>query len=254
MSGLEIALGCAGAALLATYLLRRLAPRFGLLDVPNARSSHQRAVPRGGGLAIALPVLGIVLALTLLRRLPAAQALAWLGGGALIAAVGMLDDRGGLSVRARLMAQLLAALAVMWVWDPAPLAGLNHLGAWLQLVTWLSGTIAVVWVINLFNFMDGIDGLAAQQALFVCAAALWLGAGTPASPEGWLLFALAGSTGGFLVWNWAPARIFMGDVGSGFVGFALALAAVASSRNGSTSIWLWTILMAAFIADATVTV
>jgi Fuc2NAc and GlcNAc transferase len=254
MTRVLAALGCALAAILVTGLIRRHAPRCGLLDVPNVRSSHHSAVPRGGGLAVALIVLATALILALLRGLPGAEALAWLGGGSLMAGVGLLDDRGGLSVRGRLLAQLLAALCALWVCDAFPLDHGMHGSTMLRIATWLAGAIAIVWAINLFNFMDGIDGLAGQQALFVATAALFLGAGPPAGAEGWMLYSVAGATAGFLVWNWAPARIFMGDAGSSFLGFALALAAVATSCNGSLSLWTWLILQTAFIADATVTV
>jgi Fuc2NAc and GlcNAc transferase len=254
MTRILAALGCAVAAVVLTGLIRAHAPRYRLLDVPNSRSSHQRAVPRGGGLAVALIVLGVALTLVLRGRLPAAEAFAWLGGGSLIAAVGLLDDLGGLSVRSRLLVQLLAALCVLWVCDGWPPAEVTHGSVLLRLAAWFTAAIVIVWAINLFNFMDGVDGLAGQQALFVSTAALCLGAGPPADAEGWMLCAVAGAAAGFLVWNWAPARIFMGDVGSGFLGFALALAAVATSHNGSLSPWTWLILQAAFIVDASVTV
>ena len=245
-----VGLGCALAAILLTGLIRRYAPRYGLLDVPNARSSHQTAMPRGGGLAVVVVVTATALILTLLGRLPWAEALGWVGGGSFIAVVGLLDDRGGLSVRSRLLAQLLTALCVMWICDRLPL---EHQSTMLQVAAWLAGAIGIVWAINLFNFMDGIDGLAGQQALFVSMGALLLGAGPPSGAEGWMLYSVASATGGFLLWNWAPARIFLGDAGSGFLGFALTLAALATSRNGSLSLWTWLILQGAFIVDATMT-
>ena len=246
-----VGFGCALVAILLTGLIRRYAPRCGLLDVPNARSSHQTAMPRGGGLAVVVVVTASALILTLLGRLPWAEALGWLGGGSFIAVVGLLDDRGGLSVRSRLLAQLLTALCVMWICDRLPL---THESTMPQVAAWLAGAIGIVWAINLFNFMDGIDGLAGQQALFVSMGALLLGAGPPSGAEGWLLYSVGSATGGFLLWNWAPARIFLGDAGSGFLGFALALAVLATSRNGSLSLWTWLILQGAFIVDATMTV
>jgi Fuc2NAc and GlcNAc transferase len=254
MSSALVTVGSALTAILLTGLIRRHAPRYGLLDVPNVRSSHDSAVPRGGGLAVAMIVVGAALMLTLLRRWSMPEALAWLGGGSLIAAAGLLDDRRGLSVRSRLLAQLLAALTVVWVWSAGSPAAAMSGGLLLRGAVWLTEAVAIVWAINLFNFMDGIDGLAAQQALFVSGAALLLGAGPPGTAEGWMLYCVAGATAGFLLWNWAPARIFMGDVGSGFLGFVLALSTVATVRNGSLSPWTWLILQAAFIVDATVTV
>jgi Fuc2NAc and GlcNAc transferase len=253
MSALFVTGGCAFAAAVLTGLIRRLGPRYGLLDVPNIRSSHDRVVPRGGGLAVVFITLGAALTLSLMHRWSAAEALAWLAGGSLIAAVGLLDDRQNLSVRSRLLVQLLAALCALWLWSAGPTADVLHPSPPLRAAVWLVGAVAVIWSINLFNFMDGIDGLAGQQALFVAVAALLLGAGPRGSAEAWMLYCLAGATAGFLVWNWAPARIFMGDTGSSFLGYALAVAAVATSRNGSLSLWTWVILQGAFLVDATVT-
>ena len=240
----------AGAALLTAWI-RRHAARFHLIDVPNERSSHASALPRGGGIAIALIVLAAALILTGLRRFSAAEALAWLGGGTLVALVGLRDDRGGLSVRVRLLVQIAAALSVVWLVHGFP--GITGASAAPRIFAWLLGTLCIVWGINLFNFMDGIDGLAGQQALFVAAAAWLLGAGPPLAAPGWMLLVIAAAAGGFLIWNWSPARIFMGDVGSGFLGFSLVLEAFATSQNGSLSLWTWSILQGAFLVDATLT-
>ncbi len=239
-----------GAALLTAWI-RRHAARFRLIDVPNERSSHAIARPRGGGIAIALIVLAAALILTCLRRFSAAEALAWLGGGTLVAVVGLRDDRGGLSVRLRLLVQISAALSVVWLVNGFP--GISGMSAAARTFACVLGILCIVWGINLFNFMDGIDGLAGLQALFVAAAAWLLGAGPQLAAPGWMLLVIAASTGGFLIWNWPPARIFMGDVGSGFLGFVLALEAFATSQNGSLSLWTWSILQGAFLVDATLT-
>jgi Fuc2NAc and GlcNAc transferase len=241
------------ATILLTELMRRKALRYGLLDVPNARSSHHTALPRGGGLAIVLVVLTTALTLLLMQRLTLSEGLAWLAGGSLIAFVGLLDDRGGLSVRSRLLVQSLVALSVVWSSDGVPLPFFASDGAWLRAGAWVAGIIATLWAINLFNFMDGIDGLAAAQVVFAAGAAWLLGAGPPDKAQGWMLVCLMGASAGFLVWNWSPARIFMGDVGSGFLGFALALSALSTIHNGSLGLCTWLILQGLFIADATTT-
>jgi Fuc2NAc and GlcNAc transferase len=252
MAALLIALACFAVAVLLTARIGQVAARFGLLDVPNPRSSHNSAVPRGGGAAIVLVVLCAALVLTFARRFSAAEALAWLGGGSGVAFVGLLDDRGGLSVRVRLLVQFAAAACALWARQQLLPPGSSD-GLAMNLTLWVTGALAVVWGTNFFNFMDGIDGLAAQQALFVAAAAWLLGAGPRTGAEGWMLLCLASAAAGFLVWNWAPARIFMGDVGSGFIGFALQLLALLTSANGSISLWSWVILQGAFVVDATVT-
>lgn len=112
-------------------------------------------------------------------------------------------------------------------------------------------SVALVWLINLFNFMDGIDGIAAMETVFVAAGLLavggWQGSGN------WMTALLAASSAGFLVFNWPPAKIFMGDVGSGFLGFALGVVALHFANAESVGIWGFAILAGAFIVDATVT-
>jgi Fuc2NAc and GlcNAc transferase len=114
--------------------------------------------------------------------------------------------------------------------------------------------LTLVWTTNLFNFMDGLDGIAGSEAVFVSGAGAWLnwregGAlGLTAA-----MACLAATCLGFLRWNWPPARIFMGDVGSGFLGFSLAVLGLAASQQGMLPIEIWAILGAVFLVDATVT-
>jgi Fuc2NAc and GlcNAc transferase len=249
---LLVALASGAAAALLTARVRREAARFGLLDVPNPRSSHTGAVPRGGGLAIVAVALCAALVLTLTGRFSVPEAFAWLAGGTGVALVGLWDDRAGVSVRGRLLVQFAAALSV--VWATQSLAAPDSAAATSpHALLWIAGTLAVVWGANLFNFMDGIDGLAAQQAVFVAGAGWLLGAGPRAGAQGWMLLCLASAAAGFLGFNWAPARIFLGDVGSAFLGFALALLALVTGANNSLALWCWLILQGAFVVDATVT-
>jgi Fuc2NAc and GlcNAc transferase len=252
LRALLVALASSVAALLLTAWVRRDAARFGLLDVANPRSSHTGEVPRGGGLAIVAVALCAALILALAGRFTAPEALAWLGGGTAVALVGLWDDRAGVSVRNRLLVQFAAALCVLWATQRLAAPG-SAAATSPHALLWIAGTLAVVWGANLFNFMDGIDGLAAQQALFVAGAGWLLGAGPRAGAEGWMLLCLAAAAAGFLAWNWAPARIFMGDVGSAFLGFALTLLALVTGANNSLALWCWLILQGAFVVDATVT-
>jgi len=239
----------------ATWQIRRRAVRWGLLDVPNARSSHTRPTPRGGGLAIVVIVLATAIAAVLLRQLPAVDSAALVACGGAVAAVGYYDDLKGLSAPVRFVVHLLAAAVAAGVLvgvDTAPAVLSAPLPRWLALAVVV---VAVMWSINLFNFMDGIDGIAASQAAFVSIASAMLMTvlKDPATP--WLILpvATAGACLGFLAWNWPPARIFMGDVGSGFLGFWLAASALALDRVGMLSIWTSIILGSVFVADATVT-
>jgi Fuc2NAc and GlcNAc transferase len=124
-------------------------------------------------------------------------------------------------------------------------------------VGWLGNLIAVigiVWVLNLFNFLDGIDGIAASEAIFVALAGAWLtGAGHARPDIAASSLAFAAACSGFLLWNWPPAKIFLGDVGSGYLGYVIAVLALAAARTNSVALWVWLILGGAFFVDATVT-
>lgn len=243
----------AGGSFAGVWLVRRLAPQR-LLDLPNERSSHSAPTPRGGGLGLTLAHLLGVLAASLLSLLPHEPAVALIGGGLLVATIGFLDDNGHVPALLRLACHLLALLwAVRWLgglpavdfgWGPVDLGRLGT----VLLVLYLA------WFLNLFNFMDGIDGIAGTQALSmtVTASALVWGGDTGSATVLPLLL-LAAATAGFLVWNWPPARIFMGDVGSGYLGFALGASALWTVVEGRLTVWVWLILGGAFLADATVT-
>ncbi|HSY05791.1 MAG TPA: glycosyltransferase family 4 protein [Steroidobacteraceae bacterium] len=239
------------AAALLTELMRRIAVGSGVLDVPNPRSSHGVPTPRGGGVAIVLVTTAglTVLALRGILRPDLLYALA--GGGIAVALVGLIDDRRSSSAPVRLSVHFAAALwALWWLGGLPPLRVGTHLltSGWLG---YLFGALGIVWAINLFNFMDGIDGIAASEAIFVAVAAslaLSVNAGIGAAA---LTFAAA--CGGFLVWNWSPARIFLGDVGSGYLGYVIVVLAVAATRDNPAALWVWLILGGAFFVDATVT-
>jgi Fuc2NAc and GlcNAc transferase len=232
-------------AILGTGLLVRFAPQLHLVDLPNERSSHVRPTPRGGGLALVVAItLGILL---VPGPLPLAIAPA-LWAALPIALVGLIDDRRGLSARVRLACHLLAALACVLLFARSvPLE--PH---WPRAALVAASVLAIAWGTNLFNFMDGIDGIASLQAIFIAGAgALLLGASAP--PIAAALWVIVAACAGFLVWNWAPARVFMGDVGSGFFGFLLAAIAVLTVLQGLASLPVWLILWGTFIADTGVT-
>jgi Fuc2NAc and GlcNAc transferase len=240
-------------AFLMTGLIRRGAGRVALLDIPNQRSSHTTPTPRGGGLAIAgaftLGTIGLVASAPLDQ---AGFPLLLLLTSLLVAGVGLWDDLRQLSAGRRILVHLLAALLLVWglcrggpeSWALEPLALLGGLGL----------VLVVVWSLNLFNFMDGIDGLAAGEAAFVAGSAALLLSWRGDFPEIQLLLLLATACLGFLVWNWPPARIFMGDVGSGFLGFVLAgLALRTAIFRADLPLACWLILPGVFLADATFT-
>lgn len=247
----------AALVLLGCYVLtgwvRRYALRSSMLDLPNSRSSHQLPTPRGGGLAIAVTVLPAIASASALGWLPANQAVALAGGGVPVALVGWLDDRRGVGAITRLMVQAVAAAWSLWWLGGLPTLRVGSALLPLGIAGVALGILAIMWATNCFNFMDGIDGLAAGEAMTVGAAGtlLLMSGGGPGLAIVPLL--LAAASAGFLPWNWAPARIFMGDVGSGLLGFLFGSLAVASENAGALSALGWTTLLGAFVFDATFT-
>jgi Fuc2NAc and GlcNAc transferase len=235
-------------AVVLTPAFRALARKVGLLDRPNQRSSHRTVVPRGGGAAIVCAVLA---ALAFMPSSPGGRAavVPLVAGGLALAIVGLCDDRFGLAAGVRFGVQLAVAIGVVFALGgverlPLP-ASLNRAaGVW-------GAPLSVVWivaVVNFFNFIDGIDGLAAAQTV-ITATGILLAAWDPAAAL--VAAALAGAAAGFLPFNWSPASVFLGDVGSYFMGYTLAalpLMAPPASRSAAVlfvalSLWL-------FLADA----
>lgn len=241
----------AGVSLFLTGILRRYALARSLMDIPNGRSSHSVPTPRGGGVAI---VLSFLAALPLLASV---GVLAWpvmwalLGAGGWVAVVGFLDDHGHIAARWRLLAHFIGAgWALGWLGGLPPLV---IFGFDLDL-GWLGYALAafyLVWLLNLYNFMDGIDGIASVEAICVClgGALLYLLLGEGGAALAPLALALA--VAGFLFWNFPPARIFMGDAGSGFLGIALGVLSLQAAWVAPQLLWSWLILLGVFIVDAT---
>ncbi len=232
---LHVAVGLSG-----TWLARRYALRRRLLDQPGERRSHTVATPRGGGIAI---VASALLALGWLASTHAVNGtvVAMLAAGlVLVAGIGWLDDHRPLSPWLRLAVQAVAAalvaLALMTDGHGVAAAGL--------------GFATTLVLVNVWNFMDGIDGLAASQALLVALGWAWL---AWPDPWAWLLLALAAGCLGFLPFNLAPARIFLGDVGSGSLGYLLAVGLLWLPAGATRWPWLAWLPLSAFLVDAALT-
>jgi Fuc2NAc and GlcNAc transferase len=242
------------AAALGTYAMRGYALRR-LLDLPNDRSSHQVPTPRGGGLAIVAAFALAAVQMHGLGLIPFDWLMA-LAGALPVAAIGFWDDHGHVPARWRLVAQFAAAGWSLWWLGGVPALDLvGHRYALGGLGVPL-GLLFIAWVLNLFNFMDGIDGIAGTEAITVALSAAglaWLAPEQARPGSGEAALALAAATLGFLLWNWPPAKIFMGDVGSGCVGFLLGLLAVRMAASGELSLAVWLILLGVFMADATFT-
>ena len=236
----------------------RYGPRFGLLDTPVARSAHVAPKPLGGGVALAAPYFLCVIWFVASAAI-SESALAYLGC-LFIVVLGFSDDRWQLSSKVRLPVQFIVSLAaVRAIGVDSVDFGFFSLSEPLTLS--LLAVLSLVWLCNLTNFMDGIDGIAASQLLVtsLSCVVLLVGLDAAAGESGehdvvlTLSVVLAASAAGFLLWNWSPASLFMGDAGSGFIGFALGLLALESLVTQRMSVWSWVLLLGVFIADTAVT-
>lgn len=245
----------AGASAVATTWLIGWATAHGVFDVPNARSSHTRVTPRGGGIAIvAVTAWATIIAAVLwtVARLPLAG---FLVPALAIAGVSWLDDLRPLRNRVRFGVHLASAAAATAIVGPVQAGDLGSLGTIaVGAAAWPLSLLWIVGMTNAFNFMDGIDGIAGITAAVagcaVAAAAACLGAGPLAA----VALAFAGSAIGFLTCNWPPARIFMGDVGSAFCGFTIAVLPMIGGRDvASRLVPVTAVAMWPFIFDTAFT-
>jgi len=256
-----------------SYLLYRVLSALRIVDFPNSRSSHLSPTPQGGGLAIVIAFF-VALALSGFDTFSSDDFFQVLMiGGAGIALIGLIDDFYGLSPIVRFIATLMiAALCVSQLSMPS----VSFIGFTLQpsAILFICQVLSVAWILNLFNFMDGIDAIASVETISVAVLAVALLAwfSPPSESIGvsigmsnavsaamsidlqvQVLVIIACATLGFLVWNWPPAKLFMGDSGSTFLGFVLALFAVQTSVEQTMNIWVWLILFGVFFVDATAT-
>ena len=240
-------------SILLTGLIRRYALKHAVIDEPNHRSSHTTPTPRGGGLSISLAFILCAIILPALDLLPANYGVALAGGGLAVALVGWIDDHRQVPQIWRSIVYLAAACwALYW------LGGLGRITVGSRIIELhyfgnIIAILVIVWLTILYNFMDGADGLAGLQAVCTsmpCAYMFWQN-----NQPGLAIccVVLACACMGFLFWNWPPARIFMGDVGSCLIGYSLAVLAVTGEKAGGMPLAVWIILLAPFICDATLT-
>lgn len=239
---------------LGVWIIRRYAERRQLLDHPNERSSHSLPTPRGGGLAIVLLVTGTGLWFV---RGGLSQNLVYIVCGIIIAFLGWRDDTHSLSPRVRFAVQALVAAASIWGLGyfssvTIPLFGKLQLGVVGVVITFL-------WIIgltNAYNFMDGIDGLAGGVAFAAGLGWVLLTSNISYLANSfvfWIGLAIAAASLGFLGHNWHPAKIFMGDVASTFLGYSFAVMPLMAANEEGDALMLGTLLMWTIIMDAGVT-
>ncbi len=249
-------LGIAAISAVLVGILRRLALGWQILDVPNQRSSHESPTPRGGGLAIVVLSLAGYSGYGLwLAAPPKAIIYIYLAGAALIALISWIDDVRGLPNRVRFGVHLLSAILIIlgigaaWKIVAVPFFGDVALGM-------LGTVLALFWIVgltNTYNFMDGIDGIAAAQALMAGAGWMILGAMSDQGDCVAIGLLIAAASAGFLWWNLPPAKIFMGDVGSAFLGFTFAVLPVIAAQRNNRLAAAGMILVWPFVFDSVFT-
>lgn len=243
-------------AYFAVAWMRRVALQRHILDHPNERSSHSIPTPRGGGLAIVVLVIAVVVIYGIVKGFTRGN-IAYILAGTILALLGWQDDLRSLPPRVRFPIQFVAiAIAMLGLgWFDSvtiPVFGVWHLG-------WFGIPITFFWIlglINAYNFMDGIDGIAGGVAL-----AAGLGWALLSSAFGglenpiafWLALSAAAASLGFLGHNWPPALIFMGDVASTFLGFTFAVLPLMSAPRGGDALMFGTAILWTFIMDAGIT-
>lgn len=245
--------GIGVVAMVMTGVLRRYALARNLLDIPNARSSHSAPTPRGGGVAIVLSTLLGVVWLRSSGFISPNEFWGILGAGGLVALIGFVDDHRHIAAHWRLLAHFVAAAwIVLWMGAPSSLTAFSgHFD-----LLWLGYALTavyLVWMLNLYNFMDGIDGLASMEAITVCLGGALVHFLAGQTEPAMLPLLLAAAVTGFAIWNFPPARIFMGDAGSGFLGIMFGILSVQAASTSMTLFFAWLVLLGVFITDASLT-
>jgi UDP-N-acetylmuramyl pentapeptide phosphotransferase/UDP-N-acetylglucosamine-1-phosphate transferase len=228
-----------------TAIFRKLALKKSIIDVPNDRSSHSIPTPRGGGIAIVIAWFFGIVVLRCYNQIDRNLFLAFLTGLPLTI-TGFFDDIKNLKPWIKFIVQLFCAASALYF-----IGGLGSINLGIVILShkWVFSVIAfvgIVWAINLFNFLDGIDGYISTEIIFIGAVMFVLFSDQ-------LGLVIAVSVLGFLYWNWDKARIFMGDVSSTLLGFNVAIFAIYYQNHNKASIVIWFILTSVFWFDATVT-
>lgn len=232
-------------SLLLTWLVRKIAILKSIIDLPNEHSSHSIPTPRGGGIAIAITWFLGVSFLFFVGEISSELFFALLCGIP-IAIIGFIDDLISISPKIRFAVQLISATLVLLVFQGLDSVNIGFATIATPHVFSILSILGIVWFTNIFNFLDGIDGYLGSEVFFIGIISMLFLGDIP-------LLTLSAITGGFLIWNWQPAKIFMGDVGSTLVGFTIGVFIVYSQKSSDTSIFIWLILTSLFWFDATLT-
>ena len=238
--------------LLFTGYMRHYALKKNIIDNPNERSSHSVPTPRGGGVAVVCSYLLALAVLIYSQQLTVHIGLTLIGAGFVIALLGFLDDHGHINSMLRLAIHFLVAIgAVISLGGFGEIAVFN--GLQLGFIANIIAVLFLVWLLNLYNFMDGVNGIASVEAITatVSMAILYLLLSISLNSE--ILWLLAACVFGFLLWNFPKAKIFMGDACSGFLGLILGILALIALKEDLALFCAWVICLGVFIVDATYT-
>ncbi len=230
---------------LLTYLVRFFALKHKVIDIPNERSSHSVPIPRGGGLAI---VITWFVGVTILFSFGyiGSQLFYALLSGIILAMVSFLDDIFDLKPIIRLLSQLLTATLALYFLNGIDSIHFYNFEFNIEFLLFPIAVIGIVWFINLFNFLDGIDGYASIETISIALMIFFF----TLDP---ILLILVGCVLGFLIWNWPKAKIFMGDVGSTQLGFILIILGIFYHNENKLTIMQWIMISSPFWFDATIT-
>ena len=238
--------------LLFTGYMRHYALKKNIIDNPNERSSHSIPTPRGGGVAVVCSYLLALAVLIYSQQLEFHTGLTLIIAGFIIALLGFLDDHGHINSMLRLAVHFLVAIGVVF-----SLGGFSEVtifnGFELGFFANIIAVLFLVWLLNLYNFMDGINGIASVEAITttVSMAVLYLLLYTSLNSD--ILWLLAACVFGFLLWNFPKAKIFMGDACSGFLGLILGILALIALKENLALFCAWIICLGVFVVDATYT-
>jgi Fuc2NAc and GlcNAc transferase len=239
---------------LLTGIFRHYALSRNVIDVPNFRSSHSIPTPRGGGIAFVIVFLVVLAYLGFSDQISHWDELGFASAGILVAWLGFIDDHASIPAKWRLIGHFIATGFALYC--IGGMVSMVSLGLNISLSNWMLQLLALiylVWFLNLYNFMDGIDGLAAVEGITIFAGGALIYAMHGYASMMMLPMVLAVVLAGFLLWNFPVAQIFMGDVGSGFLGAMAGLLSIQAAHVQPQFFWCWLILSGVFIVDATVT-
>jgi Fuc2NAc and GlcNAc transferase len=242
-----------GLSAVSVRLYINFAKQRGLIDIPNQRSSHTIPTPRGGGSIFIIIWFLLLIVFFSLGKIKLLSFTFLFAPSLLIAFVSFLDDNINLSARWRFLTQICAVVIALLLIGSVPILNIGFIELTWQPLILLGLTIFSLWSINLFNFMDGTDGISSVEALFVLGGQSFFFIDKHNTTMAHLLWFLCAAILGFLLWNWPKAKVFMGDVGSASLGLLIALIAICLQKYEQVPIILSLMLYGVFLFDATLT-